>query len=111
LSEAVPMLRAIRREAASGDTIAVGAADPLNLTGSLLPGERIAALAANRIAFRDGVPVATVENGRFRPLRPLDDAATAAARRVLSRADTPAILRSYLKLSGGSPRLARPKAS
>jgi ATP-dependent Lhr-like helicase len=41
------------------------AADPLNLQGILTPGPRIARLAANRILFRKGRPIAALESGQI----------------------------------------------
>ena len=38
--------------------VGVSGADPLNLIGILTPGDRVPAVAANRIVYRDGVPVA-----------------------------------------------------
>jgi len=43
----------------------LSAADPLNLQGILTPGPRIAALSANRILFRDGLPIAALEAGEI----------------------------------------------
>ena len=40
------------------------AADPLNLTGIVCLGERVPATTSTRIAFRDGVPVATLSGTR-----------------------------------------------
>jgi ATP-dependent Lhr-like helicase len=54
--EAVDLLRAVRRDAPSGELVTLSAADPLNLTGIVLPGERTSALAGGTIRFRDGVP-------------------------------------------------------
>src|SRR5205823_1799748 len=39
----------------SGETITVSAADPLNLVGILVPGERVSATSGRFVAFRDGV--------------------------------------------------------
>ena len=36
----------------------ISAADPLNLLGIVLPGEKITAPLSNRIVFHDGVPIA-----------------------------------------------------
>jgi ATP-dependent Lhr-like helicase len=58
LPEAVGELRAVRKEAPSGELITISAADPLNLTGVLTPDERVPAITSNRIVFRDGVAVA-----------------------------------------------------
>ena len=57
LPEAVGQLRSIRRQERKGELISISAADPLNLTGILTPGERIPALTTNRILYRDGLPV------------------------------------------------------
>ena len=64
LPEAVETLRRVRRAPADGALVTVGAADPLNLTGIVCLGERIPAGASTRIAFRDGVPVATQTGAR-----------------------------------------------
>ena len=46
----------------------ISAADPLNFTGVLTPGQRITSVATNRILLRDGLPVAGLEAGRIIPL-------------------------------------------
>ena len=61
LPEAIGLLRQVRREAGSGELVAVSGADPLNLVGILTPGDAVPAVAANRILYRDGVPVAVKE--------------------------------------------------
>jgi ATP-dependent Lhr-like helicase len=59
LPEAVESLRAVRRDAQAGaQEIRLSAADPLNLVGIILPGERISAHTSKLIFFRNGVPVA-----------------------------------------------------
>jgi ATP-dependent helicase Lhr and Lhr-like helicase len=55
LPVAVESLRAARNQQPSGETIAVSAADPLNLVGILVPRERVAANSGKLVAFRDGV--------------------------------------------------------
>ncbi|MFZ0313636.1 MAG: helicase-related protein, partial [Candidatus Korobacteraceae bacterium] len=57
LPEAVESLRAMRNFPASGDLVTVSAADPLNLVGFIVPGERVAAISGKYVSFRDGVPV------------------------------------------------------
>ena len=64
LPGAVETLRRMRRAPADGTVVVVGAADPLNLTGIVTLGERIPATASTRIAFRDGVPIATLSGNR-----------------------------------------------
>ncbi|OZI23893.1 ATP-dependent DNA helicase [Bordetella genomosp. 9] len=59
LPEAIPLLRQVRRRPPEGALVRISAIDPLNLCGTLLPGEKVPALAGNRILFRDGLPVAS----------------------------------------------------
>ena len=68
LAEAIGLLRSIRKTPSNGELITLSAADPLNLQGILTPGARIAALTANRILFRDGLPIAALEAGEIRTL-------------------------------------------
>ena len=57
LPEAVESLRAMRNLAASGEMVTISAADPLNLVGFIVPGERVAAISGRYVTFRDGVAV------------------------------------------------------
>jgi ATP-dependent Lhr-like helicase len=54
---AVESLRAMRSEPATGQVVTVSAADPLNLAGIVVPGERVAAVSGRFVAFRDGVAI------------------------------------------------------
>ncbi|HEV8435501.1 MAG TPA: DEAD/DEAH box helicase, partial [Thermoanaerobaculia bacterium] len=74
LPDAVERLREIRRQGADANVIVISAADPLNLTGILVSGERIRAIPSNRIAYRDGVAVSVMEGDYLRPLSEIDDA-------------------------------------
>jgi len=65
LSEAIGSLRSIRKTPGNGDLIVISAADPLNLAGILTPGPRVAAISANRILLRDGIPVAALKAGEI----------------------------------------------
>jgi ATP-dependent Lhr-like helicase len=58
LPDAVAELRSMRNKKPGDDRIAISAADPLNLVGIILPGEKVTASFNNRIVFRDGVPIA-----------------------------------------------------
>ncbi|WP_397451152.1 DEAD/DEAH box helicase [Pseudomonas sp. NA-150] len=64
LPEAIPLLREIRRRPLDGSLIAVCAVDPLNLAGTLLPGDKVPALAGNRVVYRDGVAMAAMVAGK-----------------------------------------------
>ncbi|MFZ0913268.1 MAG: DEAD/DEAH box helicase [Candidatus Korobacteraceae bacterium] len=57
LPEAVESLRAMRNLPASGEVVTISAADPLNLVGFIVPGERVAAISGKYVSFRDGVAV------------------------------------------------------
>src|SRR6266487_677417 len=63
LPEAIGLLRAVRREATTGELVAVSGADPLNLVGIITAGDLVPALATNRVLYRDGIPVAVQEGG------------------------------------------------
>jgi ATP-dependent Lhr-like helicase len=52
---AVESLRAMRQQPPSGETVTVSAADPLNMAGILVPGERVAANSGKFVTFRDGL--------------------------------------------------------
>lgn len=65
LPEAVGLLRQVRKRTSHGELVMVSACDPLNLLGTLLPGNKVAAVGGNRLLYRDGVPVATRVAGRY----------------------------------------------
>jgi ATP-dependent helicase Lhr and Lhr-like helicase len=65
LPEAIPVLRKARKQANEGAWVCVAGTDPLNLAGTLLVGERVPAVAGNRILYRDGVVAATLVAGKF----------------------------------------------
>jgi ATP-dependent Lhr-like helicase len=80
--DAVATLREVRRSRSAPRFCTISTADPLNLTGVVTAGERVRAAARNRIAYRDGVPVAVSENQEFRPLTALDAAEPRGVRLV-----------------------------
>jgi ATP-dependent helicase Lhr and Lhr-like helicase len=63
---AVESLRAMRNAPTSGETVTVSAADPLNLVGIIVPGERVPAISGNTVSFRDGIAVPPEENSMLR---------------------------------------------
>jgi len=97
LPEAVGMLRAIRREGAQDSMISVSAADPLNLAGIIIPGNRITAHTSNRVLYHDGAPIATLESGETHFLVELSRATEWKAKSALVRKATRPELRSYLQ--------------
>jgi ATP-dependent Lhr-like helicase len=100
LPEAVGQLRAVRRVESSGRLVAIGAADPLNLSGIITPGERIPAVARNRILYRDGVPVLALEGGEVRSLVQGDEAPSSEMVQALVRKQLTPALRAHLAMSG-----------
>ena len=60
------------------------AVDPLNQVGTLLPGERVPAIAGNRILYRDGVPLALLIAGKPELLAELDEDDQRKARQLLA---------------------------
>jgi ATP-dependent Lhr-like helicase len=61
LPAAVESLRAARNRQTTGESITVSAADPLNLVGIIVPGERVPANSGRVVTFRDGVAVPSEE--------------------------------------------------
>ena len=96
LPDAVERLREIRRSELDGELLTISAADPLNLTGIITPGDpstpigagRIRVAAGNRVVYRNGIPVAAMEGDILKALAPMEPAvaanaaAAAAGRRV-----------------------------
>ena len=97
---AVVRLRAIRRTERNGSLVGISAADPLNLTGIVTPGERVPALAGNRILYEDGVPVMALIAGQVNPLGAFDIDRTAALTQSLIRRPLAPALRARLAMSG-----------
>jgi ATP-dependent Lhr-like helicase len=61
LPVAVESLRAMKSLPPSGEIITISAADPLNLAGIVVPGERVPAISGKHVSFKDGVVVDTPE--------------------------------------------------
>ena len=97
LTEAVGMLRAMRRAPSESRLVSLSAADPLNLVGIITPGDKVPAYSGNRVLYRDGIPIATLESGEVRFLVTLDPTSQWAAKNALvrRRVSSPE-LRSYL---------------
>jgi ATP-dependent helicase Lhr and Lhr-like helicase len=97
LTEAVGQLRALRKQPRKGVLVSVSAADPLNLIGIATPGDRLAALAGNRLLYRDGLPIAVLEGREPRFL--VDDLDTATrwqTQSALVRRSVAPRLKAYL---------------
>ncbi len=70
-AEAVAPLRNQQKQGGGNTLVSVSAADPVNLSGLITPGERIPAIMGNRVLYRDGIPVAAWVARTFRSLVPL----------------------------------------
>ena len=68
LPEAADALRRWRNREPDDRLVIVSACDPLNLAGILTPGPRVPSLPGNRLAYRNGVPVAAMDGGQFTAL-------------------------------------------
>jgi ATP-dependent Lhr-like helicase len=55
LPVAVESVRAMRNLPLSGDTLTLSAADPLNLVGILVPGDRVPAISGRFVSYKDGI--------------------------------------------------------
>ena len=71
LPEALGLLRRMAKDKEQ-KMIAISASDPLNLTGIVLPGERVPSVRTNRILFRNGKPIATLIAGEVYWMENLD---------------------------------------
>ena len=85
LPDAVGLMREIRRRPAAGQWVSLSGADPLNLIGILTPGQRLSALTANRVVYRDGLPIAALSGGKAQFLADLETADQWEAEKRLQR--------------------------
>ncbi len=92
MPEAVENLRSVKNSEPTGLMVVVSACDPLNLVGILTPGERVPAMPGNRVLFRDGVPLCSLENGVLVPQRGADEALLAQAKALLQTQPRPSSL-------------------
>jgi ATP-dependent Lhr-like helicase len=61
LPVALESLRATRKMPPDGQVITISAADPLNLVGILVPGDRVPAISGKTVSFRDGVATKEID--------------------------------------------------
>ena len=96
LAGAVERLREVRRADRNGRLLAISAADPLNLAGIVITGDRVRVSATSRIAFRDGIPIAVMEGDYVRPLVDIEPSAAAEVATVLAGRRVPPVVSGYL---------------
>jgi ATP-dependent Lhr-like helicase len=92
LPDAIGLLRAVRRKNEPSGWVSLSGADPLNLAGILTPGPKLAALAGNRLLYRDGMPIASLAGGETRFYETLAPAEEWQARKILLSGTVPAAL-------------------
>ncbi|MCW3043601.1 MAG: putative ATP-dependent helicase Lhr [Actinobacteria bacterium] len=66
LPEAIESLRAVRRSGDETETIILPAADPLNLVGIIVPGQRVSPFSTLAVAYRNGVAIDVAPLGTLR---------------------------------------------
>jgi ATP-dependent Lhr-like helicase len=93
---AVERLRETRRSSPNGRLLTINAADPLNLTGVITAGPRVRAVTANRIAYRDGIPLAAMEGDFVRPLADVPSALAGEVASALAGRRVPAVLSGFV---------------
>ena len=89
-AEAIALLRKQKNKLQGLPPVVISATDPLNLIGSVLPGERIPAVHTNRILFNNGLPVAKQLNGVTTCLTNVDSASRWEIGNLLTRRRNPA---------------------
>jgi ATP-dependent Lhr-like helicase len=94
--EAVERLREVRNTERDGRLIAITAVDPLNLTGILTSGARIRSLTSNRLLYRDGIAIASLEGGYMRPLVEIEPSAAGGLATVLAGRPRPSVTSGFV---------------
>jgi ATP-dependent helicase Lhr and Lhr-like helicase len=96
LPETADLLRDISQDA-TVDRISISAADPLNLVGIVIPGERVPALSGNRVLFEQGTAVAVQTGSDVQFLKDVPEKSRWEIRNLLIRRQAP---QTYLPGSG-----------
>jgi ATP-dependent Lhr-like helicase len=70
-SDAISQLRKLRDAGARQELVVLSAADPLNLVGILTAHPRVMSIATDRVAYLDGIPLASLQAGEMTAYLPL----------------------------------------
>jgi ATP-dependent helicase Lhr and Lhr-like helicase len=100
LPAAVERLREVRRTDPDHRLIVISAADPLNLAGIVTAGDRVPTIAATRIVYRDGVPLAAMEGDYIRPLATIDPSLASDVASALAGRRVPPIISGFVGRAG-----------
>ena len=92
LPEAVGLMREIRRKPPVDQWVSLSGTDPLNLVGVLTPGLRLASLTANRLVYRNGIPVAALSGGSVQFLSELEGVERWEAEKRLRRSSASGLI-------------------
>jgi ATP-dependent helicase Lhr and Lhr-like helicase len=57
LPEAADELTRVRKQPKTGERVAVNGTDPLNLVGTIVPGDTVSGVRTRRVTYVDGIPV------------------------------------------------------
>ncbi|KAF1696575.1 DEAD/DEAH box helicase [Pseudoxanthomonas koreensis] len=68
LPEAIGLLRKARQKPDDGTLVCVSALDPLNLSGTVVAGEKGPRIPGARLLYRDGMPLAALVAGEVQPM-------------------------------------------
>ena len=96
LPEAVTALRNAKNLNTGETYVSLSAADPLNLTGFITPGSRVASLYSNRILYKNGIPVAIKEGKEVQFMNDEGEEAEWKLKKLLIHRDVQPELRPYL---------------
>ena len=72
LPEALSLIKDIRKQDKTAELTVLSSADPLNLTGIITPGDRIASSSSQRLIYRDGIPMAHGSRTKIQYLQTFD---------------------------------------
>ena len=86
----------VRRTDKTEEMVCISASDPLNLTGIVTPGPRVAGLVNNRILFRDGDPIVVREGKKIRFIKEPDEADRWAIQKAVEQREIPPKLKPYI---------------
>jgi ATP-dependent helicase Lhr and Lhr-like helicase len=100
LPEAVERLREVRRTTLDHQLLVISAADPLNLAGIVTAGDRVPTIAATRMVYRDGVPLATLEGDYIRPLATIEPSLASDVASALAGRRVPPVISGFVGRTG-----------
>jgi len=70
--DALSLLKDIRKQEKTAELTVLSSADPLNLTGIITPGDRVASSSNQRLVYRDGLPMAHGSRTKIHYLQTFD---------------------------------------